>query len=164
MYHITDKISAGLQFRSEIQAKLNGKAAFTGPAALLFNNTDFHTGIKLPPELVLGLSTTLIPRWTLNADIEWQGWRTLGSIQRHFDTTSGSFFPQQLLDQPGTRLWHNSYVYRFGAEFAATDRLALRGRRRKCAVDRACGTALARTNVGTRSRAEGIRSIRVPER
>ena len=30
-------------------------------------------------------------------------------------------------NSPGLRLWKNSYVFRLGAEYAATDRLALRG-------------------------------------
>src|SRR2546425_5900945 len=46
---------------------------------------------------------------------------------KHFETTPQSFFNQQLLDSPGPRLWHNSYVYRFGAEYTATDQIALRG-------------------------------------
>src|SRR2546428_170849 len=35
--------------------------------------------------------------------------------------------PQSGLDQPGPRLWKNSYVFRLGAEYAATDQIALRG-------------------------------------
>jgi long-chain fatty acid transport protein len=127
LYHATETTAVGLQFRSEIQAKLNGSAEFSGPAAALFANTGFHSSIKLPPQLVAGISTKVIPRWRLNADIEWQGWQTLGSIQKHFETTPQSPFNQQLLDSPGPRLWRNSYVYRLGAEYAATDRIALRG-------------------------------------
>jgi long-chain fatty acid transport protein len=127
LYHVTDTTSVGLQFRSEIQAKANGEADITGPASAAFFNTKFHTSLKLPPELVIGISTRMIPRWTLNADVEWEGWRTVGSIPFGFETTPTSPFPQQLLNQPGSRLWKNSYIYRVGAEYAATDRLALRG-------------------------------------
>lgn len=81
LYHATETTAVGIQFRSEIQAKLNGSAEFSGPAAMLFANTAFHSSIKMPPQLVVGISTKVIPRWRFNVDIEWQGWRTLGSIQ-----------------------------------------------------------------------------------
>ena len=122
LYHITDTTSAGVQFRSELQAKFSGDADFTGPAAALFSNTGFHTSIKLPPQLIVGVSTKIIPRWTINADIEWEGWKTVGTLPLSFDGAT-----QSALNQRGQRLWTNSYVYRIGAEYAATDRIALRG-------------------------------------
>ena len=127
LYRVTDTTSVGLQFRSEIQAKFNGDADITGPASLAFSNTKFHSSLKLPPELVLGVSTKIIPRWTLNADVEWEGWRTVGSIPFGFENTPTSPVPQQTLNQQGLRLWKNTYIYRVGAEYAATNRLALRG-------------------------------------
>jgi len=120
LYHVTDTTSLGVQFRSEMQAKFTGSADFTGPASMVFSNTGFHTSIKLPPQLIVGLSTKIIPRWTINADIEWEGWRTVGSLPLDFEGSTA-------LDRPGPRLWTNSYIYRIGAEYAATDRLALRG-------------------------------------
>jgi long-chain fatty acid transport protein len=130
--------SVGLQFRSELQAKLNGSAEFSGPASALFSNTSVHSNFTMPPQLVVGLSTKAVPNWTFNADVEWEGWSTVGTIPIHFTTTSSSPLNQQLLDkagctnqqtapQAGCRLWKNSYVFRIGAEYAATDRLALRG-------------------------------------
>src|SRR3989449_5298373 len=127
LYHLKEvSTSVGLQFRSELQAKFNGDADFSGAAAGAFGPTaPFHTSIKFPPQLILGVSTKAIPRWTINADIEWEGWRTVGSIPKSFDRTAG--FPQDAFNSPGFRLWKNSYVFRLGAEYAATDRLALRG-------------------------------------
>src|SRR2546426_7621441 len=125
LYHVTDTTSVGIHFRSEMQAKFTGSADFTGPAAPPtgpFSNTGFHTSIKLPPQLIVGLSTKIIPRWTINADIEWEGWRTVGTLPLSFDGAT-----QSALNKPGPRLWTNSYVYRIGAEYAATDRLAPRG-------------------------------------
>jgi long-chain fatty acid transport protein len=128
LYHLKEiSTSVGLQFRSELQARLNGDADYSGPDVFLLENTRFHTSVKLPPQLILGVSTKAIPRWTINADIEWEGWRTVGSLPKSFDTTAGSGIPQSALDQRGLRDWKNSYVFRIGAEYAATDRLALRG-------------------------------------
>jgi long-chain fatty acid transport protein len=129
LYHLKAiSTSVGLQFRSELQAKFDGSADFSGPLAdaLLIANTRFHSSIKLPPQLILGVSTKAIPRWTINGDIEWEGWRTVGSIPKSFEDT-GSPIPQNQLDQRGLREWKNSYIFRLGAEYAATDRLALRG-------------------------------------
>ena len=114
--------SVGVQFRSEIQAKINGNAEFSGPAAALFNPTKFHTSFKNPPQLVVGVSTKSIRNWTINADVEWEGWSTIGAIPLHFETTQGSVLNQQLLDQPGRKLWKNSYIYRIGAEYKPENR------------------------------------------
>ena len=127
LYHLKEiSTSVGLQFRSELQAKFNGDADFTGPSAIFGTNARFHTSIKFPPQLILGVSTKAIPRWTINADIEWEGWRTVGSIPKSFEDTAGSA-PQSGLNQRGLRDWKNSYVFRLGAEYAATDQIALRG-------------------------------------
>src|SRR2546422_6154725 len=86
LYHLKEiSTSVGLQFRSELQAKFNGDADFTGPSAVFGPPARFHTSIKFPPQLILGVSTKAIPRWTINADIEWEGWRTVGSIPKSFD-------------------------------------------------------------------------------
>jgi long-chain fatty acid transport protein len=127
LYHITDTTSAGIQFRSELQAKLTGQAEFSGPAAALFSNTGFRTSIKLAPRIVAGISTKAISRWTINADIEWQGWRTVGSIPKTFNETADSTVPQSALNQRNLTNWDNSWIYKIGAEYAATERLALRG-------------------------------------
>jgi len=125
LYHLTETTSVGLQFRSELQAKLKGQADINGPGAFGlgsgtgFATAGFHSNIKLPPQIVGGISTKIIPRWTLNADIEWEGWKTVGSLPRDFVGSTA-------LDSVSTRLWKNSWVYRFGAEYAATDRVALR--------------------------------------
>ena len=138
LYHVTKiSTSIGVQFRSEIQAKINGDAEFSGPAAALFKPTKFHSSFKTPPQFIVGISTKVIPRWTINADVEWEGWSTVGTIPLHFESTPGSVFNQQTVAQAGCtnrqtvaqagcRLWKNSYVYRIGAEYAATDRVALR--------------------------------------
>ena len=124
LYHLKEiSTSVGLQFRSELQAKFNGSADFSGPDvdALSIENTKFHTSVKFPPQLILGVSTKAIPRWTINADIEWEGWRTVGSIPKSFDGAASA------LNSRGLRLWENSYVFRLGAEYAATERITLRG-------------------------------------
>jgi long-chain fatty acid transport protein len=122
LYHLKEiSTSVGLQFRSELQAKFDGSADFTGPSAVFGPSAGFHSSIKFPPQLILGISTKAIPRWTINADIEWEGWRTVGSIPKTFDGTASN------LNQRGLRDWKNSYVFRLGAEYAATNRLALRG-------------------------------------
>ncbi|HZC68116.1 MAG TPA: outer membrane protein transport protein, partial [Nitrospirales bacterium] len=122
LYHLKEiATSVGLQFKSELQAKFTGEADFTGPSAVFGPNAGFHTSVKFPPQLILGVSTKAIPRWTINADIEWEGWRTVGSIPKSFEGAASA------LNQRGLRDWKNSYVFRLGAEYAATDHIALRG-------------------------------------
>lgn len=125
--------SVGIQFRSEIQAQIGGTAEFSGPAAALFKPTRFHSSFKMPPQLVLGVSTKFIPNWTINAEVEWEGWSTVGTLPLHFVSTPDSPLNQQALDQAGCtnqqggaqagcRLWKNSYVYRIGAEYKPVGR------------------------------------------
>lgn len=109
--------TVGVQFRSEIQAKFSGAAEFSGPAAALFKPTRFYSSFKMPPQFVLGVSTKSISNWTINADVEWEGWSTIGAIPLHFSSTPDSPLNQQALDTPGRRLWKNSYNYRLGAEY-----------------------------------------------
>ena len=130
LYHITDTTSAGFMFRSELDAKLQGQADFTGGtsagaaflAAAGLTNTGFRSHLKLPPEAVIGVSTKFFPRWTINVDVAWEGWRTVGSLPKDFEGAT-----QSALDSPGIRNWKNSWDFRLGVEYAATDRLALRG-------------------------------------
>jgi long-chain fatty acid transport protein len=130
LYKLPEKYatSIGLQFRSEIQANISGSAEFSGPAAALFKPTSFHSSFKMPPQLVGGISTKTIRNWTINAEVEWEGWNTIGSIPLHFTSTPDSAVNQQVLDkagctnqqgaaQAGCRLWKNSRVYRIGAEY-----------------------------------------------
>src|SRR5438309_3636879 len=88
LYHLKEiSTSVGLQFRSELQPKFNGSADFRGPDvdALSIENTKFHTSVKFPPPLILAASTKAIPRCTINADIELEGGRTVGSMPNSFD-------------------------------------------------------------------------------
>lgn len=126
LYHLTETTSAGLQFRSELHAKLRGRADINGAGAAAlgsangFATAGFRSGIKLPPQVIGGLSTKIIPRWTINADIGWEGWKTLGTLPRDFVGST-------VLDSVSRRFWKNSLVYRLGTEYAATDRVSLRG-------------------------------------
>ena len=126
LYHVTETTSVGLQFRSELNAKLHGQADINGAGAAAlgsangFATAGFSSNIKLPPQIVGGISAKIIPRWTFNADVEWEGWKTLGTLPRDFVGSTA-------LDSVSRRLWKNSWVYRLGAEYAATDRVSLRG-------------------------------------
>ncbi|MDO8630270.1 MAG: outer membrane protein transport protein, partial [Phycisphaerales bacterium] len=126
LYRVTDTAAVGLSVRSELQAKLRGQADLNGAGASGlgsangFATAGFQSNIKLPPQVVGGLSTKIFPRWTINADIEWEGWQTLGSLPRDYVGST-------VLDSVSRRLWKNSWVYRLGAEYAATDRVSLRG-------------------------------------
>ena len=118
LYHFKDySTSVGVQFRSEMQAQIGGTAEFSGPAGALFTPTRFHSSFKMPPQLVAGISTKTIRNWTVNAEVEWEGWSTVGSLPLHFVSTPDSPLKQQTLDTPGRKLWKNSYVYRLGAEY-----------------------------------------------
>ena len=74
LYHITNRTSAGLQFRSELQADIHGQAEFSGPATALFANTGRGgTGYAASDRLALRAgyyySQTPVPDNTLDPNI-----------------------------------------------------------------------------------------------
>ena len=132
----SDKQSIGLSYRSEIELLYKGKVSLTDLSALAqatysftgpSYSTDIESKLTLPKSLVAGYAFRPNKKWIVEIDCEWTGW---SSIQEDFvrypnESNAGRL---SLLNSgnPAAKDWHDSMAYGIGAEYKATDKLALR--------------------------------------
>jgi len=131
-------LSLGARYLSEVEIEYDGSGEFTqlntgvvlpngAPADPLLaaqfaegealSNQSVATRLTLPQQLVVGVAVTPVERLRLLADYQWTGWSSFDEAPLDFE-----FLDDQtlVLDYQDTDTW------RFGAEFGATDALALR--------------------------------------
>lgn len=126
-YQATDKLSIGVDYRSEIELEVQeGDVLFTNiPSAASGNfpsNTEFSARLPLPATISLGLGYQVNDKLTLAADVSHVSWSSYESLR--FDFTKpvgGSGFSES------ARNYDDAFIYRLGAEYLVTDKLAVRG-------------------------------------
>lgn len=97
-----------------IDAQLAGR--FTEGQAL--GDQSIATSLTLPSQAVVGVAVTPMQRLRLMADYQWTGWSSFSEAPLDFEFQDPD--PTLVLDYQDTDTW------RLGAEFGATDALALR--------------------------------------
>lgn len=122
----TEKISIGVNYRSLINAEVEGgDAEFNVPAYLLGTSfpTDntFSASLPLPANLLVGLGWQVHPRWLVAAEANLVQWSAYESLKIDFEKNS-----DQLQDLDSPRNYKNSVLMKLGAEYTATDKLDLR--------------------------------------
>jgi long-chain fatty acid transport protein len=105
----------------------------------LFRNTDARTHIQLPPIIVVGIATTIIPDLILELDLQWTGWSTVDELNIQFASPVGGSptirtFPDGSFDLGGAPSgarsdgsnagfqqirfdWEDTYIIRAGLEY-----------------------------------------------
>ncbi len=144
MYKINEQNQIGLMYRSRIKHEYKGKLYLDG---LNTANTNFGPGVgyqgvfggtsyetrgsekyTLPQSLVLGYSFKPTDKWTFNADLEWMDW---SSVKREalniWDETDPTRLAVLNTGNPVNRDWKSVLSESLGFEYAATDRLRVRG-------------------------------------
>ncbi len=147
MVKINDRNQVGLMYRSRINHEYEGKAYLNkldSSATLagmglssnsysgVFGGDSYETKLTekfaLPQSVVLGYSFKPSNKWTFNMDIEWMDW---SSVEREAINWTGETDASRLAvlngGNPAPRDWHSVWSQALGAEYAATDRLRLRG-------------------------------------
>jgi long-chain fatty acid transport protein len=129
----------GLAYRSEITLDITGDANFlattpTGFGAIgLADTAPFpfsraratstaSTKITLPDTLDLALAWLPTEKLTLEFDATRTGWSSFKQLEIHFDSPQFSAFN----NQPEPRNWKDVWSYKFGGQYALTDRVDLR--------------------------------------
>ena len=132
MWDINDKITLGVNYRSKMDMKVkSGDAKLSYANDLAANQLSSITGLdganfsaKLPAVSVLslGISYKPIKRLTLAFDAQLSGWSAYDKLEIDFlgDKLGDKF------DQSLTKNYKDSWAYRFGAQYAMTNRLDLR--------------------------------------
>jgi len=134
-YQLNDKISFGGNYRSKVNYELTGEAKYNNVPApntnvqalddvlTLINGTLFDAKmtakVSLPDLIALGVAYKVNDKLTVEADIVHTRWSRYENI--HYKFENG------LPDFSEYKNWKDVNCYRFGAEYKASDVLALRG-------------------------------------
>jgi long-chain fatty acid transport protein len=127
-----DKLGIGLTLRTPTKVKFSGEATMAG-AALIGQSTtsDADREATWPLWLGVGLSFKATDKLTLNADAQYTNWKKIQTIPITYDDAAW----QALKAHPQLKAafnndfdlqWKDAIQWRFGLEYAASEKLALR--------------------------------------
>jgi len=123
MYNVNEKLRFGVNYRAEVIMKAeDGDATFENiPNTPLapFSNTTFDAELPMPAELTVGLSYQLNDKWLFALDYNRAFWGV-------YESLDVDFADPNIPDSKSPRNYKDASIYRFGAEYLATDKLALR--------------------------------------
>lgn len=122
MYKPIPELSFGVSFHSEIDYAFKGTATTTGAPQLTgrlpFGNV--VADLTTPLNLAIGVAYDVVPKLKISADFQYIGWKS-------YDTLGVDFEEASLKDIASPRLYDNSFIIRFGAEYKLLDNLNLLG-------------------------------------
>ncbi|MBP2832472.1 outer membrane protein transport protein [Aquimarina sp. U1-2] len=122
MVNLTEDLHLGFNYRSEIILESeDGTATFANfpnsPGAPPNETTGFNAELPLPAELSVGISYTY-KKWLFAFDYNRQFWDVYESLDITFENGAPS--------SVNPRNYKNSSAYRFGLQYQATEKIALR--------------------------------------
>ena len=124
LYKPIEQISIGASFRSEVEYEFEGTATTTGAQQLseigAFPNGDITAKLTTPMNIVGGIAVQVIPELMLSADFQWIGWSS-------YDTLAIKFVDSPEDNVASPRLYKDSYIIRFGAQYKISDQVNLLG-------------------------------------
>ena len=117
-----DILSIGGSFRSEVKFSFEGTAKSTGPEQLAsaLPSGDISADLTTPLNIQGGIAVRVIEPLRLSADFQWIGWSS-------YDTLAVDFKDPSIEDISSPRLYKDSYIIRFGAQYDFNNELALLG-------------------------------------
>lgn len=132
MFDVTDRITAGVAFRSKMTMKVKAGEATVNYAnevarAILekdlniINSANFAAEMPCPYVLNFGLSYRPTDKLTLAADAQLTGWKTYKSLDIDFLAEQLDAYDQHL-----EKNYSNSWAVKLGAQYALTHRFDLR--------------------------------------
>ena len=127
LYDISNETRVGLAYRSNVDHKVEGTAAFTRSSELntllgastAFTDTGASVGVDLPETLSISVYHSINPKWAMMADITWTKWSRFDELVVEYDNTA----------QPTSTIpenWKNSLRYSIGANYQASPKLVYR--------------------------------------
>ncbi|MFC2119613.1 OmpP1/FadL family transporter [Bacteroidota bacterium] len=117
-----DILSIGGSFRSEVDFSFEGTAEATGPVqvASALPSGDISADLTTPLNIQGGIAVRVIEPLRLSADFQWVGWSS-------YDTLAVDFKDPEIDDLASPRLYNDSYIIRFGAQYDFNNELSLLG-------------------------------------
>jgi long-chain fatty acid transport protein len=131
---LTERASLGVRYLHSVEVEMDGDADFepvpTGNAGIdaliaaqmasgVLGDQGIGTTIEFPSQLVVGVNFAATPRVNLMADYQRTGWES-------FDRFDIDFENENAADRVLNLDYQNTNTFRFAADFAATEALALR--------------------------------------
>ena len=124
MYKPIEILSIGASFRSEVEYEFEGTATTTGAEQLMeigaLPNGAITAKLTTPMNIVGGIAVQVIPQLKLSADYQWIGWSS-------YDTLAVKFVDDPEDNVASPRLYKNSFIVRFGAQYDISDQFSLLG-------------------------------------
>ncbi|MDD3458131.1 MAG: outer membrane protein transport protein [Weeksellaceae bacterium] len=124
----SDRVNIGLAYRSKVDMKANyGEAIWSNvPTALSgsmpFTTDQFNAMLPLVSEFTAGLSYQATPKLTLAGEVSVHGWGSYRELVINLENTSTG----ETVESKQTKNYKDRAVWKIGAEYQATDLLALR--------------------------------------
>jgi len=120
MYKPTEDLSFGVSFHSQVKYKFKGTASTTGAPQLASElpNGSASADLTTPVNLAIGVAYRVIPELLLSADYQYVGWSS-------YDTLTVDFASPNVV-KSSPRLYDNSFILRFGAEYTLMPELKVR--------------------------------------
>ena len=121
LYKPTDKLSIGLDYKSNTTITFAGTADVTAPDALtsLIPSGNIEAPLTLPMNVTLGLAYKTSDALTLSGDFQYVGWSSYDKMEITFTETG--------YVSTAIRNYTDSWIARFGAEYHMSDKFDLRG-------------------------------------
>ncbi len=124
-YQVSDKLSAGLSYRSKVLLEMeDGDAKFTVPEAVSTyfpEDNKFSAELPLPSNLTLGLGWQANDKWFFALDLQYVGWSAYESLDFDFKVE-----PIIQLDSKNKRNFDNTMIYRLGVSYTPSSSVVLR--------------------------------------
>ena len=120
LYRPTEELSIGVSFHSQVKYTFKGTASTIGAAQLASQlpNGNASANLTTPVNLAFGVAYKILPELLLSADYQYVGWSSYDSLTVDFSS------PNMVKSSP--RLYDNSFILRFGAEYGLTQDLKVR--------------------------------------
>ena len=125
LYHMSDRLTIGVAYRSKVKLKLDGHANFHLSPILqrLFPQKDISPRIELPPIVSANISTRLGEKWTLATGIFWTGWSVFDELKPNFE--NDFLIPPSMKSIP--QEWRDVIAYQIGLQYQYNPTWAFRG-------------------------------------
>ncbi len=117
-----DKLSFGVNYRSEVDHTLKGEATYRDVPAMLvgagIHNANVSGSVTLPMVIWTGVAYKVTPKFTIETDLVMTGWSSYDKVEFNLENALGT--------QTINKDWDDVYSIRFGADYQVTDAFALR--------------------------------------
>ncbi len=117
-----DVLSVGGSFKSEVDFSFEGTAEPEGPTQLASSlpSGDITAKLTTPMNIQGGIALQVFNQLRLSADFQWIGWSS-------YDTLAADFIDESFEDISEPRLYEDTYILRFGAQYDINEDLSLLG-------------------------------------